>query len=174
MAKTFKSLIELEAYMNLRFAEALDNTMERLLIKLRELIDENVYGWESPAMQPWGLFHGETLSRTSGQRTGEFYDSWQRSKSVIMGNMITGEISQAVEMLHQYFRGGHIVHEDADELAGIIENRGLYNFGYADGVDRDYWSPFKEYVELNLEKIWVEECVKLGLPISSGISGVFK
>ena len=174
MAKQFKSLIELESYMNLRFAEALDNTMERLLIKLRELIDENVYGWESPADKPWGLFDNQDLSRTSGYRTGEFYDSWQRSKSVITGKMISGEISQATEMLHQYFRGGHIVHEDVEDLASIIENRGLYNFGYADGVDRSYWQPFREYCELNLEKIWVEECVKLGLPISMGISGVFR
>ena len=153
--------------MELKLSVALDNTLERLLQELQYTIDDVVYGWQSPSSNPWG--YGEN----GGNRTHQFYDSWQKSSPMIIGNLIQGEIYQAVEIMQQIFSGGQPVHIDRDELAEIINTGDGYNFGEADGVQRPLWDIFEAYCNENLENIFYQECIKLGLPIQP-VSGVFR
>lgn len=161
------NLAQLEALINTQLMVALDNTMDRLLIELQNIIESEVYGWESPSEYPWSM---DSLGRgnigiTSGQRTGEFLESWQTHKSKLLGLMAEAEISQAIDVMNQIFSGGHMVHEDRENLAGIINSGSGYNFGQC-YVARPYWDKFIIYVTLNLSNIFESECIKLGLPIT--------
>ena len=148
---------------------ALDNTLERLLQELQLIIDRTVYGWQSPSSSPWGW--GET----GGNRTHEFYESWQRTKPQLLGNLLQGEIYQAVELMTYNFKGGHPIHEDRENLADIIETGQGYNFGQAEGIGREFWSEFEMYCNLNLHNIFLQECGKVGLNLtpSVGVTATF-
>lgn len=162
-----KNWIQLQLDIELKLSEALDNTLERLLNQLQLIIDEVVYGWQSPSTNPWGW--GEN----GGNRTHEFYESWQKSKPIVLDNLIQGEIYQAVEMMVYGISGGQYVHQDREDLANIIETGDGYNFGQAEGVSRNFWSQFEMYCELNIQKIFMEECLKLGLPITYSVTSTF-
>ena len=163
MAKIFNTYNDMNLYVIERLALALDNTLERLLIELKNIIEEEVYGFESPSARPWGTDYDGSVGLTSGNRTGQFYESWQTNKAMLVGNMIEGEIGQSLGMMQQFMIGNRMVHEDADNLASIIESGQGYNFGQCGS--RQYWSIFTEYCLLSLNKIFIEECLKVGLPL---------
>ena len=167
MANSFSTMAELEASINSRMSIALDNTLERLLQELQLIVDRVVYGWRSPSMSPWGW------GKDGGNRTHEFYDSWQRTKPQLMGNLIQGEIYQAVELMTYTISGGRYVHQDREDLANIIETGKGYNFGQAEGVGRKFWSEFEQFVMLNLERIWLQESAKVGLNLTPSIGATF-
>ena len=150
----YKNFIQLQFALNNKIALALDNTMGRLLTELQNIIEEVVYGWKSPSSNPW-----------SPNRTGQFLDSWQKSYPTLIGNIMTGEISQAIEIMKQDMIGNIMVHQDRDNLADIIESGDGYEFGSCT-EERDYWNPFMKYVDENLEDIFFEECIKLNLPLT--------
>lgn len=167
MAKVFNNWIQMQADIEAKMSIALDNTLERLLQELQLIVDRVVYGWQSPSMSPWGW--GED----GGNRTHEFYDSWQRTKPQLMGNLIQGEIYQAVELMTYAISGGGYVHQDREDLANIIETGQGYNFGQAEGVPREFWSEFEQFVMLNLERIWLQECALVGLNLVPSIGATF-
>lgn len=165
MSIDFNSYIQYEAFVGARLSLALDNTLDRLLIELQNIIESTVYGWKSPNSRPWGADMVGDVGLTSGHRTGQFYESWQANKSIIVGNMVVGEINQAIDVMQEMMLGGVLVHEDADNLAGIINSGVGYNFGQAEGVSRDYWNQWMTFVVANLDGILMEECAKLGVEL---------
>ena len=164
MAKIFNTYNDMNLYVIERLALALDNTLERLLIELKNIIEEEVYGFESPSARPWGTDYDGSVGLTSGNRTGQFYESWQTNKAMLVGNMIEGEIGQSLGMMQQFMIGNRMVHEDADNLASIIESGQGYNFGQCN-ISRQYWDRFTSYTLLSLNNIFIEECTKVGLPL---------
>lgn len=156
---TYDSLAQLEAMVNASLVIALDKTMDRLLIELQNIIEKTVYDWESPSSIPWSI-----------NRTGQFLDSWQVVSSQIVGLMVQSEINQAIDVMKQFFIGDKEVHEDRENLAEIINSGVGYNFGQAEGVERDFWNQFETYVETNLFRIFKEECMSVGLPITTSIT----
>lgn len=146
--------IELQALFNAKLMVALDNTMERLLKELQNLIQIEVYGWKSPSFNPWSV-----------NRTGQFLDSWQTVKPVMLGSLIQGEINQAIEVMEQFMIGNDMVHEDRDNLAEILNTGDGYNFGMSDGIPKPYWDKFMDVVNNSLEIFFYEECIQVGLPI---------
>lgn len=167
MAQVFNNWIQMQADIEAKMSVALDNTLERLLQELQLIVDRVVYGWQSPSIRPWGW------GKDGGNRTHEFYDSWQRTKPQLMGNLIQGEIYQAVELMTYAISGGGYVHQDREDLANIIETGQGYNFGQAEGVGREFWSEFEQFVMLNLERIWLQECALVGLNLVPSIGAKF-
>jgi len=167
VANSFSTIAELEASINLRMEIALDNTLERLLQELQLIIDRVVYGWQSPSSNPWGW--GEN----GGNRTHEFYESWQRTKPIMLGNLLEGEIYQAIELMNFTKMNGGYAHEDAENLANIIETGDGYNFGQAEGMGREFWNEFEQFCVVNIESIFKSECIKVGLPVTSSITATF-
>lgn len=146
------NVAQFEAVVTAKLMQAMDMTMEILLSELKRIIDNIVYGWESPATEPW-----------KPNRTGQFLDSWQKVKSEVIGGMVVGEINQAIEVMQQFFIGNTEVHGDRDNLAEIIEYGEGYNFGEAEGMERPYWETFRIYVIQNLSKIFASQCLFVGL-----------
>lgn len=172
MSIDFNNYIQFEAFVGARLSLALDNTLDRLLIELQNIIESTVYGTISPSARPWGVDSDGTVGLTSGNRTGQFYDSWQSSKSVVLGNLIEGEISQAMDVMQQFMVGGRMVHEDGSNLANIIESGLGYNFGQMEGIGREFWSEFTTFCLTNLENIFVQECAKVGLPLQRSYADI--
>lgn len=149
---TYKNEKMLLNAINYQIGIALDSTLQRLLDKLLEYIDENVYGWVSPSDNPW-----------SPNRTFQFRESWQKIKPTIVGNMMVGEINQAIDVMQKTVIDGVMVHDDRDKLADIIETGIGYNFGHAE--ERQYFQPWLDWVDVNLENIFYEEMIKIELPV---------
>lgn len=160
----FKSDEQLELYVTIKLGQALDNTLEVVLTELKKIIEEKVYGWQSPSELPWGGFGG---GLTSGNRTGQFYDSWQKVKPIMVGNLIQGEINQAIEVMQVFMIGDpqKPTHIDREELADIINTGDGYDFGKLKGVARPYWDIFTMWLAQNLHNVFFMECLKLGIPI---------
>lgn len=153
MASLVSSYAELYSNVNAKLEIAIDATLEILLIQLQNIIDEEVYGWRSTSSNPWEIY-----------RTGQFLDSWQRTKSITVGNLTQGEISQAIEVMQQFFVNNVEVHEDREDLANIIMTGNGYKL--SDNVPaRDFWSPFKIYIVQNLSDIFYKQCMLVGLPL---------
>lgn len=153
MSKVISSFSQLYTEINGKLEIAIDNTLEILLVELKNIIDSEVYGWKSTAENPWEIY-----------RTGQFLDSWQTTKSVAIGKMVQGEISQAIDVMQQFFVNGVEVHEDRENLATIIMSGEGYKL--SDNVPkRDFWNPWILYIEKNLDTIFLYQCRALGLPL---------
>ena len=162
MPKLIKSPIELQMELQFKCGIALDNTLDRLLDQLKLFIEDIVYDVPTP----WGMTSNGDYGLKTGHRTGQFYDSWQKVSPTILGNMMVGEINQALEVMEQFMIGNVMVHEDRDNLADIIETGNGYMDGsQMEGYGRNFWSNFSVFVVENLSSIFLEECVKVGLPI---------
>lgn len=153
MSKVISSFAELYTNVNSKIMLAMDETLNILLVELQNIIDEEVYGWHSTSNNPWEIY-----------RTGQFLDSWQVTKPIVVGNMIQGEISQAIEVMQQFFVNSVEVHEDRDNLANIIMTGDGYNL--SDNVPpRDFWNPWILYINQNLSTIFYQQCQIVGLPL---------
>ena len=97
------------------------------------------------------LIHGDG-GENGGNRTHEFYESWQRTKPIMLGNLLEGEIYQAIELMNFTKMSGGYAHENAENLANIIETGNGYNFGQAEGMGREFWNEFEQFCVVNLEK----------------------
>src|SRR5574344_3092875 len=148
------NIIESTNYFNSIFQQALDLTMQELLDILKEWIDVDVYAWTSPSKNPWSPY-----------RTFQFSDSWEKTKSEIIGSLVESEIFQNENVMKQFYSGRYnnvLVHEDSDNLAEIINSGNDYNFGYAEGKPRPFWDDFKKEVDIKLDIIFINNCRKLG------------
>ena len=149
--------IEVTKYFNQIFQQALDLTMEEFLTTLKDWIDVDVYAWVSPSSNPWSPY-----------RTFQFKDSWEKTKAEIIGSMVESEIFQNISVMQQFYdgdRGNILVHEDAENLAEIINSGNDYNFGHAEGEPRPYWDDFKKEVDAKLDVTFIKNCRKLGIDI---------
>lgn len=146
---------------------ALDNTMEILLNKLKDYIYDDVYMKESPSENPW--WHDK--SNIYGlNRTGEFMESWEKTKAIFLNGGSFCEISQVLSSMRKIVLNGKTAHEDGENLANIIESGEGYNFGQMEGVARPYWKDFTMYVNENINSIFINECAKVGLNLDTTLS----
>ena len=152
--------------MNSACEKALDNTMDKLLDKLLEIIDRDVYSYKSD-----GDWNG---------RTYEFRDSWDTTKTQIIGQYMTSELSNE----NGHFAWNNIRNEWAhgngksplgmsgDSIAmsinKIIDNRnGGSNFGFP-SLKRPFWNEFEKWCMVNVDEIFKNELQKiLGVQITS-------
>lgn len=146
---------ELNAIVMADISVALEMTMNELLTKLQDYIQSDVYDVHSDSDRPWEI-----------NRTDEFKDSWERSNVVVSGSTATSQIFENTSIMQQVMKGGHIVHEDAETLAEIINSGHGYNFGQMEGTARPYWDNFVNYVESNLNEIFMKYCKQQGVSIT--------
>lgn len=144
------SIEEFEIIVNQRIQEALDNTMQKLLDELINIVQVEVYNAYTPLAY---------------DRTGQFKDSWEKTKTQLQQNISSCEIFQNYSTMvwnpnatpfPQHGTTSRPLAEN--ELNNIIENGlGIPNF------KRPFWTKFEQYVESNIYRIFKEECEKVGL-----------
>lgn len=150
---------ELNAILNIKIPKALDNTMQRLVLGLQQTIDEEVYSYP----YPMGEWHG---------RTGQFGESWTSDiPQRIASDWWESKISNSNYKFSwnsdrdEWGHGNGYSPLTNDELDEIINERdGGSNFGFP-ALQRDYWGKYRNWLDENLDKIFKEECIKLGIPL---------
>ena len=174
MANNIRNLQKLSSdelatvYFATKFQKVLDMTMKELLDKLDEIIDADVYSWDSRdmAQEPWGF-------PDSPHRSGQFKESWENEKSEIVNNIVESKIFQNISTMRQFYGGTNndvLVHEDRENLAEYINNNSNYKLPHAqkhinNKPKEPFWDDFKVYVDINLDRIFLENCRKLGIDI---------
>lgn len=134
---------QLENIINGKCQVALDKTMSRLLDELEGLIQTDVYDVPSIWDSVYDL------------RTGQFKDSWEKTKAQIHDNMVEAEIFQNISAMQRI--DDPPIHVDGDKLAGIINSGIGYNFGQMEGRSRPFWNHFIQYCEREFGNIFQEE-----------------
>lgn len=138
---------------------ALMNTMDKLLDKLLEIIDRQVYSYQSD-----GTWDG---------RTYEFRDSWDNTKMEIIGQYMTSELSNEnghfawnnVKDEWAHGNGSRPLGMNGDSMAmsinKIIDNRnGGSNFGFP-SLKRPFWHEFEMWASINVPTIYQRELQKI-------------
>lgn len=149
--------IEFQAIINMKMSVVLSNVMEKLLFELGNIIDEEVYSYESD-----GAWDGRTM---------EFKNSWTTSMPTLMDGWWTSTLdNQGFNFTHNTERdswahGNGWSALTVNQLNEIIDNRsGGSNFGFP-SLKRPYWKKFLTFCDTSLESIFQQECVKQGLPL---------
>ena len=135
---------QLENILNGKCQEALDRTTDRLLDKLGEFIQNDVYGAYSP---------------TFYDRTFDFKNSWEKTSAKLKGKIVEAEIFQNVSVMQRIDEPP--IHVDKEGLAEIINSGIGYNFGQMEGKARPFWNDFIQYCEREFENIFQEELKKI-------------
>lgn len=154
------------AEMNVKLAQLVENVMQRLLIELGNIIDENIYNYPSK-----GSWHG---------RTGEFKDSWDYSVPTYEFGMITSILSNSNfkftwdnhrdTLSHGNF-WNPLTTQAMDEILNDSCGGGM-NFPIRNTY---YWDKFESFLNVNFENIVMQESQKLGFPLEQGQIGyIFK
>jgi hypothetical protein len=146
--------------------QALDATTKVALDELLKLIEADVYSYPDS----W-------TNGSSGDlgRTGEWKDTWDRTKAVLTGNQVSAEIGQIIEVRwHQPFSHGSIIENEAisnDNLSTII-NEGLRDTGinFPAMPTRPFWDDFRKWCDNNLVAVFKAECAKQGVPMSATLT----
>jgi len=153
--------------------KAMDNTAEELLNALMKIIEDVVYSYHSPTNDWTNGWDGDY------GRTGQFKESWEKSKSIIAGNIIKTEIMQNItQNFLEYqepfshgseYKGGEISAENLDDII----NNGLRDtgIGFPEMQPRPFWADFEKYVDTNLDDIFVRNCMGVGLLVNKGLVG---
>jgi len=126
-------------------------TMNELLEELRDCIEDEVYGIGEPKIY---------------ERTNEFYESWEMDKKIISKNIIEGSIFENLLTMHKdSSKFQHVV----DNLAEVL-NEGLANkWALGEGwwsQKRPFWDKFIDYVDANIELLYIKNLAELGLTIT--------
>lgn len=158
---------ELQNEMAKTVENAIDATMEIALNKLLEYIEQDVYSYPDTWVNGWSGDDG---------RTGDFLDTWDRTNAIRKGNVVESEISQIRDLeWNPPFSHGSIVEGEAISLENLnyILNNGLRNtgIGFPEMKPRPFWDDFTNWCNANLTKIFVAECAKLGMNLSSSLFG---
>ena len=135
---------QLENILNGKCQEALDRTTDRLLDKLGEFIQNDVY---------------ESYSPTFYDRTFDFKNSWEKTSAKLKGKIVEAEIFQNVSAMQRIDEPP--IHVDKEGLAEIINSGVGYNFGQMEGKARPFWNDFIQYCEREFENIFQEELKKI-------------
>lgn len=150
--------IEFQMVMNSKLQSVLDAVMQTLLFKLQDIIENNVYSYQSTG--EWD------------NRTYQFKNSWTYSVPQWMGNYCESQIDNDdfefnwSNEKNMWSHGNSFKPvESNDDFNEIIDNRqGESNFGFP-SLQRHYWFEFLMYVDTSLESIFQAECIKQGIPI---------
>ena len=146
---------QLENILNGKCQEALDRTTDRLLDKLGEFIQNDVYGAYSP---------------TFYDRTFDFKNSWEKTSAKLKGRIVEAEIFQNINTLafnSDKFQHGSNVwveawNDNKNELAHIINDGAIGEaFGFPQLGARPFWNDFIQYCEREFENIFQEELKKI-------------
>lgn len=151
--------VELQMVMNSKLTLVMNEVMKTLLMKLQDIIEENVYSYPNP--------NGEWDNRTY-----QFKNSWTYSVPQWMGNYCESQIDNDdfefkwVNDKNMWSHGNSFKPvESNDDFNEIIDNRqGGSNFGFP-SLQRHYWFEFLMEVDTSLESIFQAECIKQRLPI---------
>lgn len=157
---TVSSYLELYTNVNAKLEKAINETARILLKELQDIIIRDVYSRPSPTGENWN------------GRTQQFLESWNKSESALVGNMVQSVISQDGfnftwnNERDKWSHGNGWGAIDTALLDGII-NDGLdeSNFNFPAIEARPYWDNFKQYVAENVDKIFMEQCIKFKLPV---------
>lgn len=148
---------QLENILNGKCQDALDKTMDRLLNKLGELIQTDVYDKYSPTFY-------------DRPNINNFAESWEKTSAVIKERMVEAEIFQNVNVLafnSDKFQHGSNVwveawNDNENELAHIINDGAIGEaFGFPQLGARPFWNDFIQYCEREFENIFQEELKKI-------------
>ena len=163
MAKVFNNWIQMETEINAKMQIALNNTIERLLQKLKDIILDEVYSYPSP--------NGEWDNRTY-----QFLESWN-AQLPYFANGWYQEISQdGFDFLYNGDRGmwshgspygGALTAQALDDIIndGLSES----NFNFPAIESRAYWDMFQIYVDTSIHDVFLQECGKVGLNLTPSV-----
>ena len=126
----------------------MNEVMKTLLMKLQDIIEENVYSYQST-----GEWDG---------RTGQFKNSWTYSVPQWIGNYCESQIDNDdfefkwVSDVNMWAHGNNAQPIGSnDDFNEIIDNRqGGSNFGFP-ALSRPYFSEFLVWTDLNLQNIFL-------------------
>lgn len=150
---------QFQQLLNAQLAVALENTMEQLLIRLGEIIEEEVYSYQSDG--EWD------------NRTGEFKKSWSASIPTMVSGWMQSTISNDTFAFtwdsDNWSHGNMWQSLTAIEMDNVINNRsGGSNFGFP-ALVRPFWSQFIMEANQTIHLIFAQECKKIGLNINFDI-----
>jgi len=154
-------LAQFQILVNAKIEQALRKTMEILLVKLKEIIMEEVYSYNS-SNENWN------------NRTYEFLNSWNTSEPVFIGNVLSSVLSQdgfefSWNDQRDMWSHGNGLYPLFTEFLDDIINDGLgeSNFNFPAIEPRPYWTRFEAYCDLNVLSIFATQCALVGLPLST-------
>ena len=152
--------IEFQMVMNTRLVKVMQGVMTRILMELGNIIDEEVYSY--------------SLDGAWQNRTGEFKQSWDFSVPIMVGGWCESVLSQdAFGHYTPNNNRGEWSHGNGwsslfgfDSLNEIINN-GLNqsNFNFPAIEARPFWSVFLQWLDLNINEIFREQCLKNDIPV---------
>ena len=146
---------QLENILNGKCQEALDRTTDRVLDKLGEFIQNDVY---------------ESYSPTFYDRTFDFKNSWEKTSAKLKGKIVEAEIFQNIKTLEfnsEKFQHGSNVwveawNDNENELAHIINDGAIGEaFGFPQLGARPFWNDFIQNCKREFENIFQEELKKI-------------
>lgn len=144
--------------MNEKLPLVLDDVMKELLQKLQEIIDTNVYSYQSQ-----GGWHG---------RTYQFRNSW----TVNVPSMIDGWITSQIDNQGYNFTWNRMkdmwshgnsrvpVRSNSDFNEIIDDRDGESNFGFP-ALKRPYWDEFLWYCDTSIPSLFKKHCLRHGVPV---------
>lgn len=151
-----------EQQLNLAISKTLVNIVnevtEIFLNQLEQIIDNVVYSY----------------SATWEYRTGQFKDSWEKTRAELIGNVAQATIydnsSKMTTVNELWIHGNPWSSLTGNAMASIIEN-GLStsNFNFPAIEPRPFWSEFEKWADQNFERIFVQSCKRYGLNIVGSI-----
>ena len=145
----------------------IENVAQKLVDELLKIIEETVYSYE-------GSF--------TDNRTREFKNSWEYSKPIIQGKLVSSEIFQnfltmtAVPELFIHgseYNNGELVINELNEIInnGLVGKKTIANFPQIEA--RPFWDEFQKYLDKNFEQIFMKECMNQGLTITQNNTGYY-
>lgn len=161
--KKFNSLEQIKEHLNSETKEALKLTLEQMKIKLKDIIQTNVYDVYEPEFY---------------ERTG-----WILEEGVVdyylmtmMGNKIYGGIrindtNYPVNL--EKFQHGNVYtgtfysNVFVEMLNGEVESGIINPFNFPSIIRKPFWDEFLEWADENIETIFKQNCEKLGITLSS-------
>lgn len=138
--------------------------MQELYMKLKDYIRSDVYDAYNPIWY---------------ERTDNLLNNWIVSDPVIIGTSVSSSISlDSLEYNDEnWWHGNSNIDNsilDPSEFVNIInDGLGSTNFGFPNIGKRPFWDDFKNYVEKNLDNIFMQKCLEVGLVgTATGVTGV--
>lgn len=151
--------------LNSVLAKAIDGTTQDLLEELKNIIKETVYSYD----EQWD------------GRTGQFGEAWETEAAQAIGDIVIGRIfpNNRLDWNPDEFQHGNIfepVRDSGSGLDGLYTildngaNNGNNPFGFPQTPPHDYWDMFINYVDRNLDNIFVKNCRAVGLNVRASVS----
>lgn len=148
MAHIFKTVTEMQKFLDVACNKAVENSCNRLLGKLQEFIMSEYY--DESVYEPTGKY----------QRTFQFYESAMTE----MLSKTCGQIFMNPDKMNYPFSGRGWSWDGATQI--YEANQGSHGGWFTDESRKHrYWDSFEEYCEKNALKILKQELKSQGLEI---------